>query len=143
MISIISFKGMNSSRLAALILFTLVLAESYYRTQIWITFEFKQHKATLKKIQGERSAWDKILGLYTSKYSLAPCHMRRYKISRIIAFAGYMSLLLLLALFPAKWTYIFDAYLIWSVPILVTMIVDWIILCFPNKLPDYDRSKRP
>ena len=39
--------------------------------------------------------------------------------------------------------YVFDGYLIWSAPIIITIIVDWIVLCFPGKVPDFDRSNKP
>ena len=89
MISIIGYKIISSSQIVALLAFSLVITECYYRTQIWLAFEFKQHKSTLKKVRKERSLLDKLLGLYTSQYSLAPHHMRRYKISRVIALSGF------------------------------------------------------
>lgn len=143
MISIIGYKIISSSQIVALLAFSLVITECYYRTQIWLAFEFKRHKSTLKKVRKERSLLDKLLGLYTSKYSLAPHHMRRYKISRVIALSGYMILLMLAVCLPEKWMYVFDGYLICSAPIIITIIVDWIVLCFPGKVPDFDRSNKP
>lgn len=47
-------------------------------------FEYRQHKGTLRKLHRDRTVPAKILGLYPSGRTLAPCHMRRYKRMRLV-----------------------------------------------------------
>ena len=61
-----------------------LLMDVYFRNACRNTFEYKQHKATLKKMQKKRTILDKVLGLYSSSRTHAPHHMKLYKVVRVL-----------------------------------------------------------
>ncbi len=56
----------------------------YFRNTCREAFEYKQHKATLKKMHKERTIFEKVLGLYSSSRTHAPHHMKLYKVVRVL-----------------------------------------------------------
>lgn len=106
-------------------------------------FEYKQHKATLKKLRKERTVPAKILGLYSSKRTHAPHHMRQYKIMRLV---NLLIGALCIALMPVTETkpYPQMIFIMHFLCALIFSLIDRFTLSDINeKLADFSRSKKP
>lgn len=120
-----------------------LFVDLYFRVSCRNAFEYRQHKATLKKMQKERTTFAKVLGLYSSSRTHAPHHMKWYKIMRVLNL-----LLCLLCVFLISVSEImpysrrvFDIYTLCCV---IPALIDLFLLYGgENKKQDFSKSKRP
>ena len=120
-----------------------ILIDVYFHNACRNTFEYKQHKATLKKMQKERTFFDKVLGLYSSSRTHAPYHMKWYKIMRVVNLLLCPMCIFLISvseIMPYS-RRVFDIY---SLCVVIPALIDLFSLYGgENKNQDFSKSKRP
>ena len=120
-----------------------LFVDYYFRVSCRNAFTYKQHKATLKKMQKERTTFAKILGLYSSSRTYAPHHMKRYKIMRVVNLLLCPMCIFLISvskIMPYS-RRIFDIY---SLCVVIPALIDFFSLYGgENKNQDFSKSKRP
>lgn len=146
-------------------LFMGVMIDLTCRAGICECFEYKQHKSTLKRMNRERSTAAKILGIYSPKYTHAPCHMRRFKVARVLNIVlcalcmlvtprcgealGPLSIVLCaLCMFVTgivkDWPYAEIVFGVYALIFLLPSIIQSVVLSGINsKRMNFDRSKKP
>ena len=119
-----------------------ILIDVYFHNACRNTFEYKQHNATLKKMQKERTFFDKVLGLYSSSRTHAPHHMKLYKVVR--------GLNLLLCLLGIVLTYVSEVepyidtiFLVYAAGFWILSMVDQFAVFGFGDIPDFDGTGKP
>ena len=114
----------------------------YFRNTCREAFEYKQHKATLKKMHKERTIFEKVLGLYSSSRTHAPHHMKLYKVVRVLNL-----LLCLLGIFltyvSAVEPYIDTIFLVYGIGFLILQLIEKFTVCGFSNTPDFDGTGKP
>lgn len=124
-------------------LFMGVMIDLTYRAGICECFEYKQHKSTFKKMNRERSTAAKILGIYSSKYTHAPCHMRRFKVARVLNIV-LCALCMFVTGIVKDWPYAEIVFGVYALIFLLPSIIQSVALSGINsKRMNFDRSKKP
>lgn len=106
-------------------------------------FEYRQHKGTLRKLHRDRTVPAKILGLYPSGRTLAPCHMRRYKRMRLV---NLLVGALCIGLMPVAeiQPYPQAVFILHFLCFLLYSLIERFTLSDVNeKIPDFGRSEKP
>ena len=120
----------------------LLFIDIYFHNACRNTFEYKQHKATLKKMQKKRTIFDKVLGLYSSSRTHAPHHMKLYKVVRVLNL-----LLCLLGIFltyvSAVEPYIDTIFLVYGIGFLILQLIEKFTVCGFSNTPDFDGTGKP
>ena len=118
------------------------LIDVYFHNACRNTFEYKQHKATQKKMQKERTFFDKVLGLTSTSRTHAPHHMKLYKVVRVLNL-----LLCLLGIFltcvPAVEPYIDTIFLVYGIGFLILQLIEKFTVCGFSNTPDFDGTGKP
>lgn len=135
-------RGGNRSMYKLEFLVQCLLIDVYFHNACRNTFEYKQHKATLKKMQKERTFFDKVLGLYSSSRTHAPHHMKLYKVVRVLN--------LLLCLMGIVLTYVSEVepyidtiFLVYAAGFWILSIVDKFAVFGFGAIPDFDGTGKP
>lgn len=124
-------------------LFLGMMIDLTCRTGICECFEYKQHKSTLKRMNRERSTAAKILGIYSSKYTHAPCHMRHFKVARVLNIV-LCALCMLVTGIVKDWPYAEIVFGVYALIFLLPSIIQSVALSGINsKRMNFDRSKKP
>ena len=123
-------------------LFMGMMIDLTCRAGICECFEYKQHKSTLKRMNKERSTAAKIFGIYPSKYTHAPCHMRRFKVTRVLNIVLCV-LCMLVTSIVKDWPYADVVFGIYAVAFLTPSLIVKITLCGLDRGMHLERSKRP
>lgn len=124
-------------------LFMGVMIDLTCRAGICECFEYKQHKSTLKRMNRERSTAAKILGIYSPKYTHAPCHMRRFKVARVLNIV-LCALCMLVTGIVKDWPYAEIVFGVYALIFLLPSIIQSVALSGINsKRMNFDRSKKP
>lgn len=114
----------------------------YFRNTCREAFEYKQHKATLKKMHKERTIFEKVLGLYSLSRTHAPHHMKLYKVVRVLNL-----LLCLLGIFltyvSAVEPYIETIFLVYGIGFLILQLIEKFTVCGFSNTPDFDGTGKP
>lgn len=119
------------------------LVDMCWRFSCREAFEYKQHKAALKKLYKERTALAKILGLYPSSHTHAPHHMRRYKIMRLVnLLVGALCIVLMPATEIKPYPQV--GFAVHFLCFLLFALIERFTLSDINeKIPDFSRSRKP
>ena len=124
-------------------LFLGMMIDLTCRTGICECFEYKQHKSTLKRMNRERSTAAKILGIYSSKCTHAPCHMRRFKVARVLNIV-LCALCMFVTGIVKDWPYAEIVFGVYTLIFLLPSIIQSVALSGINsKRMNFDRSKKP
>ena len=125
-----------------MIVFIGLLIDLYFRISCREAFAYKHSKTALKKMHRERTALAKVLGLYSSDSTHAPCHMKRYKIMRVLNLLLCLLCVFLVSVSAIK-RYGYIIFAVYILCILIQMLLDLVFLHGSSKRPDFSRSKRP
>ena len=124
-------------------LFQGFFVDLYFRFSCRSAFEYRQHKATLKKMQKERTFLERVLGLYSSGRTHAPYHMKWYKIMRVVNLLLCPMCIFLISvseIMPYS-RRVFDIY---SLCVVIPALIDLFSLYGgENKNQDFSKSTRP
>ena len=120
----------------------LLFIDIYFHNACRNTFEYKQHKATLKKRQKERTILDKVLGLYSSSRTHAPHHMKMYKTMRVLNLLLCL-LGIVLTYVSAVEPYIDTIYFVYTIVSGIVCIVDYFSVFGFGDIPDFDGTGKP
>ena len=124
-------------------LFLGMMIDLTCRAGVCECFEYKQHKSTLKRMNRERSTAAKILGIYSSKYTHAPCHMRRFKVARVLNIV-LCALCMLVTGIVKDWPYAEIVFGVYALIFLLPSIIQSVALSGINsKRMNFDCSKKP
>ena len=118
------------------------LIDVYFHNACRNTFEYKQHKATLKKMQKKRTIFDKVLGLYSSSRTHAPYHMKLYKTMRVLNLLLCL-LGIVLTYVSAVEPYIDTIFLVYAAGFWILSMVDQFAVFGFGAIPDFDGTGRP
>ena len=125
-----------------MIVFVGLLIDVYFRISCREAFAYKHSKTALKNMHSERTALAKVLGLYSSGSTHAPCHMKRYKVMRVLNLLLCL-LCVFLASVSASRRYGYIIFAVYILCVLIQMLLDLVFLHGSSKRPDFSRSKRP
>lgn len=120
----------------------LLFIDIYFHNVCRNTFEYKQHKATLKKMQKKRTIFDKVLGLYSSSRTHAPHHMKLYKVARVLNLLLCL-LGILLTYVSAVEPYIDTIYFVYTIVSGIICIVDYFSVFGFGAIPGFDGTGKP
>lgn len=124
-------------------LFLGMMIDLTCRAGVCECFEYKQHKSTLKRMNRERSTAAKILGIYSSKYTHAPCYMRRFKVARVLNIV-LCALCMFVTGIVKDWPYAEIVFSVYALIFLLPSIIQSVALSGINsKRMHFDRSKKP
>lgn len=119
-----------------------LLIDVYFHNACRNAFEYKQHKATLKKMQKERTFFDKVLGLYSSSRTHAPHHMKLYKVVRVLNLLLCL-MGIVLTYVSAVEPYIDTIFLVYAAVFWILSMVDQFAIFGLGDIPDFDGTGRP
>ena len=119
-----------------------LFVDLYFRVSCRNAFEYRQHKATLKKMQKERTTFAKVLGLYSSSRTHAPHHMKLYRVARVLNLLLCL-LGILLTYVSAVEPYIDTIYFVYTIVSGIICIVDYFSVFGFGAIPDFDGTGRP
>ena len=114
----------------------------YFRNTCREAFEYKQHKATLKKMHKERTIFEKVLGLYSSSRTHAPHHMKLYKVVRVLNLLLCL-MGIVLTYVSAVEPYIDTIFLVYAAGFWILSMVDQFAVFGFGDIPDFDGTGKP
>lgn len=90
----------------------------------------------------ERKAVAKILGIYSSKCTHAPYHMRRYMVARALNLT-VCALCIAVVSFKENQPYAEAIFAVYALTFLIPSLIEAVALSGMDRRPHFDRSKKP
>ena len=118
------------------------LIDVYFHNACRNTFEYNQHKATQKKMQKERTFFDKVLGLTSTSRTHAPHHMKLYKVVRVLNLLLCL-MGIVLTYVSAVEPYIDTIFLVYAAGFWILSMVDQFAVFGFGDIPDFDGTGKP